>query len=61
MRAVLLSAEWAPRPGYQVSEFERRTGKAIVDEAPRFTWRRQACRPAPSHKWSVLWPSTGRW
>ncbi len=41
MRTVLLSAEWAPRPGYPVSEFERRTGKAITGSS---IWR----HPKPS-------------
>jgi hypothetical protein len=29
MKGLVLSATWEPRPGYQVSEWEKRTGKAI--------------------------------
>ncbi len=29
MKGLVLSAQWEPRQGYQVSEFERKTGKAI--------------------------------
>ena len=29
MKGLVLSADWNPRPGYQVSEFEKKTGKAI--------------------------------
>lgn len=29
MKALVLSAKWEPRPDYQVSEFEKKTGKAI--------------------------------
>ncbi|MCL0056406.1 alcohol dehydrogenase catalytic domain-containing protein [Dehalococcoidia bacterium] len=29
MRGLVLSAQWDPRPDYRVSEFERKTGKAI--------------------------------
>ncbi|MBC7098714.1 alcohol dehydrogenase catalytic domain-containing protein [Candidatus Bipolaricaulota bacterium] len=29
MKGLVLSADWEPRPTYQVSEFERETGKAI--------------------------------
>jgi threonine dehydrogenase-like Zn-dependent dehydrogenase len=29
MKALILDAQWDPRPGYAVSEFEKRTGKAI--------------------------------
>jgi hypothetical protein len=29
MKGLVLSANWEPRPGYRVSEFERETGKAI--------------------------------
>jgi len=29
MKGLVLSAKWEPRPGYQVSEFEKKTGKAI--------------------------------
>jgi hypothetical protein len=30
MKALVLSAEWVPKPGYVVSEFEKNTGKAIT-------------------------------
>jgi 2-desacetyl-2-hydroxyethyl bacteriochlorophyllide A dehydrogenase len=30
MKALVLSAEWVPKPGYMVSEFEKNTGKAIT-------------------------------
>ncbi|MFQ6078419.1 MAG: alcohol dehydrogenase catalytic domain-containing protein, partial [Thermodesulfobacteriota bacterium] len=29
MKALVLDAQWDPKPGYVVSEFEKRTGKAI--------------------------------
>ena len=29
MKALVLEAQWDPKPGYVVSEFEKRTGKAI--------------------------------
>jgi hypothetical protein len=29
MKALVLTAKWEPRPGYVVSEFEKKTGKAI--------------------------------
>ena len=29
MKGLVLSAQWEPRPGYEVSEFEKRTGKAV--------------------------------
>lgn len=29
MKGLVLSAQWDPRPGYRVSEFEKNTGKAI--------------------------------
>jgi len=29
MKGLVLSAKWEPRPGYQVSEFEKKTGKAV--------------------------------
>ena len=29
MKALVLTADWAPRPTYQVSDWERKTGKAI--------------------------------
>ncbi|HTX53461.1 MAG TPA: alcohol dehydrogenase catalytic domain-containing protein, partial [Candidatus Baltobacteraceae bacterium] len=30
MKALMLEAGWAPKPGYVVSEFEKTTGKAVV-------------------------------
>ena len=30
MRALMLEAKWEPKPGYVVSEFEKKTGKAIT-------------------------------
>jgi threonine dehydrogenase-like Zn-dependent dehydrogenase len=29
MKALILSAKWEPRPGYNVSEFEQQSGKAV--------------------------------
>lgn len=29
MKGLVLSANWEPRPGYQASEFEKKTGKAV--------------------------------
>lgn len=36
MKGLVLSAEWQPREGYPVSEFEKTTGKAITGNA---VWR----------------------
>ncbi len=36
MKGLVLHAEWQPRPGYVVSEFERSTGKAITGSS---VWR----------------------
>jgi len=36
MKALVLSAEWVPKPGYVVSEFEKNTGKAITGNS---IWR----------------------
>lgn len=36
MKALVLSAKWEPREGYQLSEFEKKTGKAITGNA---VWR----------------------
>jgi len=36
MKGLVLEAEWQPRPGYQVSEFEKSTGKAITGSS---VWR----------------------
>ncbi len=33
MKGLVLDAEWKPRPGYQVSEWEKQTGKAITGNA----------------------------
>lgn len=52
MNAIVMTAEWAPRPGYTVSERETRTGKATmasqVFRHPTFTAERVA-DPAPRH------------
>jgi threonine dehydrogenase-like Zn-dependent dehydrogenase len=36
MKALVLEADWDPRPGYVPSEFERRTGKAVTGSS---VWR----------------------
>ncbi|MBI4277189.1 MAG: alcohol dehydrogenase catalytic domain-containing protein [Armatimonadetes bacterium] len=36
VKGLVVSAEWAPRPGYEVSEFEKRTGKAVTGSS---IWR----------------------
>src|SRR5579859_1719353 len=36
MRGLQLQAEWTPRAGYALSEFERRTGKAVTGAS---VWR----------------------
>ena len=36
MKGLVLSAKWEPREGYELSEFERRTGKAITGSS---VWR----------------------
>ena len=36
MKALVLNAKWEPREGYELSEFEKRTGKAITGNA---IWR----------------------
>lgn len=36
MKALVLDAKWEPRPDYQVSEWEKRTGKAITGSS---VWR----------------------
>ncbi len=36
MKALVLEADWDPRPDYAVSDFERRTGKAITGSS---VWR----------------------
>jgi scyllo-inosose 3-dehydrogenase len=36
MKGLQLAAEWAPRPGYSLSEFERRTRKAVTGSS---VWR----------------------
>ena len=36
MKALVLSAKWEPREGYELSEFEKTTGKAITGSA---IWR----------------------
>ncbi|MBC7221315.1 alcohol dehydrogenase catalytic domain-containing protein, partial [Candidatus Bipolaricaulota bacterium] len=50
MKALVLTAQWDPRPGYVVSEFEKRTGKAVEGSS---VWRhprlelKEVDRPAP--------------
>jgi len=50
MKALVLEAKWEPRPGYVVSEFEKRTGKAVEGSS---VWRhprielKEVDRPAP--------------
>ncbi|HXX37554.1 MAG TPA: scyllo-inosose 3-dehydrogenase [bacterium] len=41
MRGLQLQAEWAPRSGYTVSEFERRTGKVVTGAS---VWRHPQLR-----------------
>ena len=36
MKGLVLSAKWEPREGYQLSEFEKKTGKAVTGNA---IWR----------------------
>jgi len=36
MKALVLTAQWEPREGYELSEFEKRTGKAITGSS---VWR----------------------
>jgi scyllo-inosose 3-dehydrogenase len=43
MKGLQLIAEWAPRSGYRVSEFERRTGKAVTGSS---VWRHPQVRLA---------------
>lgn len=43
MRGLQLQAEWAPKAGYTVSEFERRTGKAVTGAS---VWRHPKVRLA---------------
>lgn len=51
MKALVLSAEWQPREGYVLSDFERQTGKAITGSS---VWRnpklevREVERPMPA-------------
>jgi len=50
MKGLVLSAKWEPREGYELSEFERRTGKAITGSS---VWRhpklevKEVDKPAP--------------
>jgi|GEM_PF-5655940 len=30
MKGLIVTAEWNPKPGYTVSDFEKTTGKAIT-------------------------------
>jgi len=41
MKALVLEADWDPRPGYTLSEFERKTGKAITGSS---VWRHPKLR-----------------
>ncbi len=41
MRGLQFTAEWAPRPEYSVSEFERQTGKAVTGAS---VWRHPKIR-----------------
>ena len=43
MKGVQFTAEWVPRAGYAVSEFERRTGKAVTGAS---VWRHPQVRVA---------------
>ncbi|MDQ7840292.1 MAG: scyllo-inosose 3-dehydrogenase [bacterium] len=43
MKGLLLEAEWKPRDGYKVSEFERTTGKAVTGSS---VWHRPKLRLA---------------
>jgi threonine dehydrogenase-like Zn-dependent dehydrogenase len=36
MKGLVLSAEWAPRPGYALTDWEQKTGKAVTGSA---VWR----------------------
>ena len=36
MKALVLSATWEPKPGYVVSDFEQKTGKAVTGNS---VWR----------------------
>lgn len=46
MKAVVFEADWDPRPGYTLSEKEKRTGKATLSSHvwrnPRFRWEEVA-------------------
>jgi len=50
MKGLVLDAKWEPREGYELSEFERRTGKAITGSS---VWRhpklevKEVDKPAP--------------
>jgi scyllo-inosose 3-dehydrogenase len=43
MRGLQFTAEWSPRPGYHLSEFEERTGKAVTGAS---VWRHPKVRLA---------------
>jgi threonine dehydrogenase-like Zn-dependent dehydrogenase len=51
MKGLVLEAEWAPREGYKVSEFEKKTGKAVTGSS---IWRHPKLevkeRPDPKPK-----------
>ena len=41
MKALLLRADWDPRPGYELSQFEKQTGKAVTGSS---VWRNPRLR-----------------
>jgi threonine dehydrogenase-like Zn-dependent dehydrogenase len=51
MKALVLSATWEPKPGYVVSDFEQKTGKAVTGNS---VWRypklevKEVARPVPA-------------
>ncbi len=49
MKALAVEARWEPKPGYQLSEFERKTGKA-VESASVWRYPNLALRELPDPK-----------
>ena len=51
MKALVLSATWEPKPGYVVSDFEQKTGKAVTGNS---VWRypklevKEVAKPVPA-------------
>jgi threonine dehydrogenase-like Zn-dependent dehydrogenase len=51
MKALVLSATWEPKPGYVVSDFEKKTGKAVTGNS---VWRypklevKEVAKPVPA-------------